>query len=50
MFLILEANRNGRWELSLDAEPSYDTQEEALEAGKELELFDAIIVEYKQFI
>lgn len=49
MFLILSNDRGDFWSQAEDTE-AYDSMEEAEEVGKELELFDCIIVEFKKFI
>ena len=50
MFLILDTNEDCRWTAAEGTAAAYETIEEALEDGERLELFDCIIVEYKQFI
>ena len=50
MFLILEIDDfTGRWTRATNT-LAYDSFDEALKVGEELELFDAIIVEFKKFI
>lgn len=51
MFMILETNEiDDRWRAVEGTAAVYESLQEALEDGERLELFDCIIVEYKQFI
>jgi hypothetical protein len=49
MYLLLEHNNAGRW-TQAENTMAYESAEEAEEVGKQLELFDTIIVKYIKFI